>query len=131
MYSILSSHGVFLATAIAVSGAAIFLALLRREKNFPPTQISSGNQLIHPHHPTKQILRSCLSSDEKRRERKKKRVQFADSVKDGEELRKEKKRKSKRSWWTENPEIHGIPGNRVALYNGILRDRVPRMECSY
>ncbi|PSS17856.1 DNA topoisomerase [Actinidia chinensis var. chinensis] len=128
MSSILSSPGVVLATAMAVSG--VFLIALRREKNFPPTQFP-GNQDSHP---TEQIPRSCLSSDGKKRERKnKKRVQFAESVKDrcgnGEEYRKEHKKST-------NPrscrgQIREMPANRVALYSGVLRDRVQRSECSY
>ncbi|KAA8541911.1 hypothetical protein F0562_023063 [Nyssa sinensis] len=132
MSSILSSQGVVLATAMAVSGTLLFLTL-RREKNFPQTQFS-GNPDSQP---TKQTPRSCLYSDEKKRERKKKRVKFADSVKDqtgnGEEFRKERKK----SWEIhtscrrEVSKIDGMPANRVALYNGILRERVQRTECSY
>ncbi|XP_057503656.1 uncharacterized protein LOC130787284 [Actinidia eriantha] len=128
MSSILSSPGVVLATAMAVSG--VILLALRREKNFPPTQFF-GNQDSHP---TEQIPRSCLSSDGKKRERKKKkRVQFAECVKDrsgnGEEYRKEHKKST-------NPrscrgQIREMPANRVALYSGVLRDRVRRSECSY
>ncbi|GFZ04079.1 hypothetical protein Acr_16g0007030 [Actinidia rufa] len=128
MSSILSSPGVVLATAMAISGA-IFLAL-RREKNFPPTQFP-GNQDSQR---TEQIPRSsCLSSDGNKRERKKKRVQFAESVKDrsgnGEEYRKEhKKSTNSRSC---RGQIRQMPANRVALYSGILRDRVQRIEFSY
>jgi hypothetical protein len=31
----------------------------------------------------------------------------------------------------EIPEKHGMPPNRIALYNGILRDRVQRMGCCH
>ncbi|KAF5932333.1 hypothetical protein HYC85_028504 [Camellia sinensis] len=125
MSSILSSPGVVLVTAMAVSGTVIFLSF-RREKNFPTTQFSGNRD-------SKQVLRSCLSSvDDKKKQRKKKRVQFAESVKDqtgnGEEYRKERNKKT--SGIQRNCR-RGIPGNRMALYNGILRDRVQRVEFSY
>ncbi|KAH7866358.1 hypothetical protein Vadar_019328 [Vaccinium darrowii] len=133
MSSILNSPGLVLATAMAVSGAVVFLAL-RREKNFPPTHFPATQDSP----PTKPILRSCLCSDGKKRERKKKkkRVQFADNVKDqtgdGEEYRKQHKNSTgpviQRNC---RGQIDGIPANRVALYSGILRDRVHRLECSY
>ncbi|CAK9149921.1 unnamed protein product [Ilex paraguariensis] len=67
------SSQVVLATAMAVSGTLIILSLFR-EKPLSPAQLS-GNQDSHQE---KNILRSCLSSKGKKRERKKKRVKFAD-----------------------------------------------------
>ncbi|KAK9282309.1 hypothetical protein L1049_005223 [Liquidambar formosana] len=132
MSSILSPQAVVLGTAMAVSGAVIFLAL-SRQKSYPSAQFSRN----HNSHPTKQGLRSCLSSDDKKRERKKKRVHFAENVKDpsgnSEEFRKEHRRSVKfgGSCRAEIPGIPEVPENRIALYNGILRDRVRRMECSF
>ncbi|XP_065860304.1 uncharacterized protein [Euphorbia lathyris] len=87
-----------------------------------------------PSRPTTLNLRSCLSSDEKRKERskkKKKRVKFAENVKDtkgnGEEYRKEKEKIDRIC----RNDINKIHANRLALYNGILRDRVHRPQCSY
>ncbi|KAI8544318.1 hypothetical protein RHMOL_Rhmol08G0287100 [Rhododendron molle] len=130
MSSMLASPGLVLATAMAVSGTVIFLAL-RRERNFPPTHFLA-NQDSRP--ATKPVLRSCLCSDGKKRERKnKKRVQFAASVKDqtgdGEEYRKEHG-KSPASG-IQGSCRGGSQANRVALYSGILRDRVQHLECSY
>lgn len=75
--------------------------------------------------------------EERKKERKKKRVQFAANVKeprgDGKEYRKERMKPSKAeiSCRNEIRETRGMPENRIALYNGILRDRVQRMQCSY
>lgn len=81
--------------------------------------------------------------EEKKRERKKKkkkRVQFAESVKEasevevavaGEEKQGKRNRVVARKCRHETAEIRGIPANRIALYNGILRDRVHRTQCSY
>lgn len=79
----------------------------------------------------------CSFVEEKKRGRKKKRVQFAENVKDtagnGEEYRKEYNKKFAKQFdrTCRNDQIQGMPANRVALYNGILRDRVHRMEYSY
>ncbi|KAK8618951.1 hypothetical protein V6N13_132926 [Hibiscus sabdariffa] len=122
MSSGICSQGLVLATAMVVSSTVIFLTFSRQK----PSSSSS-----------KQALRSCLSSDGKRRnKKKKKKVKFAESVKEpsgnGEEYRKKMVAGRSRS------EADGfcrsqMPANRVALYNGILRDRVHvhRMECSY
>lgn len=64
-------------------------------------------------------------------------MQFAENVKDtagnGEEYRKEYNKKFTKQFDRpcRNDQIQGMPANRVALYNGILRDRVHRMEYSY
>ncbi|XP_050233964.1 uncharacterized protein LOC126682354 [Mercurialis annua] len=113
---IIASQGVVLATAMLVSTTVLFLA-------FSKDKSSSSSS----------TLRSCLLiSEEKKKEKKKmkKRVKFAENVKEtkgrGEEYRRQKKEE-------ENSRIcrNEIPANRIALYNGILRDRVHRMECSY
>lgn len=76
----------------------------------------------------------CL--EEKKRQRKKKRVHFAENVKEtsgnGKEYRKEhgKNLMNKAARNCRN-EIPRMPANRVALYNGILRDRVHGTQCSY
>lgn len=123
--SVISSPSVILTTAMAVSGAFIFLSLCRI-KNLPIT-----------HHNSDSPLRSCLSSDDKRREKKKKKVKFADNVKDQKNefttMISKKKKKKIQIYEGEklNPEFHQMPANRAALYHGILRDRVHRIECSY
>lgn len=68
-----------------------------------------------------------LHTEEKKRERKKKKkkkVKFADSVKEGRE-RNEQRSNSRQSGGMP------MPANRMALYYGILRNRVHRIECSH
>ncbi|KAE9467784.1 hypothetical protein C3L33_00336, partial [Rhododendron williamsianum] len=109
MSSMLASPGLVLATAMAVSGTVIFLAL-RRERNFPPTHFLANQDS----RPAKPILRSCLCSG------------------DGEEYRKEHdKPPASGIKGSCRGEIGGSQANRVALYSGILRDRVQHLECSY
>ncbi|OMO54323.1 hypothetical protein CCACVL1_27884 [Corchorus capsularis] len=128
MSSGICSQGLVLATAMVVSSTVIFLTFSRQLKPFSP--------------PPKQTLRSCLCSDGKKRDRKKKKVHFAENVKDtrgnGEEYRKEQTRKIiaaaesvGRSRNVDGFCRNEMPANRVALYSGILRDRVHRTECSY
>ncbi|XP_021906502.1 uncharacterized protein LOC110821088 [Carica papaya] len=129
MTSMLSSHGLVLATAMVVSSSVLLLAFSK--------QFSTPLQL-----PT-QSLRSCLTSGERKKKKnkemkkKKKRVQFAETVKDtkgnGKEYRKNHHKKTEKT----TREVEKIcrsdemPANRIALYNGILRDRLHRIECSY
>ncbi|XVF48085.1 hypothetical protein PTKIN_Ptkin03bG0162800 [Pterospermum kingtungense] len=134
MASILSSQGVVLATAMAVSGTVILLAF-RLQKSFP--------DLDQIPQPSQQVLRSCISSEGKKK--KKKKVHFAEDVMDprgdGEEFRRQMKNciriNSNNSAAALNStapkfkkiggggkDIRGMPANRAALYNGILRDRV-------
>ncbi|KAG4197305.1 hypothetical protein CXB51_013451 [Gossypium anomalum] len=129
MASILSSQGVVLATAMAVSGTVILLAF-RLQKSYLLDQISQ---------PSQQALRSCISSEgKKREEKKKKKVHFAEDVvdprKDGEEFRKQLKNRvrinnsaalnsSTKFKKFGGGKDRGMPANRVALYTGILRDR--------
>ncbi|XP_026453000.1 uncharacterized protein LOC113353693 isoform X2 [Papaver somniferum] len=136
---LMSSHGVAFATAMAVSGTVIILAICRSPKltlsvsEFP-------NKSDDP-----QNLRSCISSEKKKREKKmKKRVHFAEDVVDpignSKDLRRVHKRSSSSSSFKKNDQdcgrsqqekVRGIPPNRLALYNGIMRDREQRMTSSY
>ncbi|KAK4413932.1 hypothetical protein Salat_2806000 [Sesamum alatum] len=129
MVAFLTSQVLFLGTALAVSAGTLILFDLFRDKSFPTPQLPHQNQL----------LKSCLSSGSKKREksqRKKKRVQFADDVKDsksnGNRLRRKKYRRSAENGCG-NDGIHGLkkmPANRAVLYSGILSDRLRRMEYS-
>ncbi|XP_020227753.1 uncharacterized protein LOC109808962 [Cajanus cajan] len=115
------SQGLVLTTAMLLSTTLFYVAFSWHKATPSSFQI---------HHPNKPTLRSCLYSEEKKRERKKKKkVKFAENVKDGRE-RNEEKRVS-RNCRHETSESSGMQANRMALYNGILRDRVHRMECSY
>ncbi|KAK7294094.1 hypothetical protein RJT34_16977 [Clitoria ternatea] len=130
------SQGLVFTTAMLLSSTLLYFAF-SRQKNSPPFQI--------PQNPNKQILRSCLCSEEKKRERKKnkkKRVKFAENVSVKEEVldsdeknRGEEQGKQNRvsggNCRNEILEIRGMPANRVALYNGILRDRGHRMACCH
>ena len=84
-----------------------------------------------------------IDTEEKKKQRKKnKKVKFAENVKEpkgnGEEYRR--KRESLRRNVPEpviKPDKTGsvcrnnMPANRIARYNGILRDRDHRVQCSY
>ncbi|XP_047309279.1 uncharacterized protein LOC124912674 isoform X1 [Impatiens glandulifera] len=114
-----SSPGVALA-AMAVSGTVILLALRLQRSTFH----------LHP--------RPCISyrvdgsGREKNRKNKKKRVHFAHDMVEptgnGEEYRRHRNRTVENSPATFSKEgreeNRGMPANRVALYNGILRDRL-------
>ncbi|KAM7256103.1 hypothetical protein ACFE04_011844 [Oxalis oulophora] len=120
MNSMLSSHqGVMLATtAMLVSSTMLYLAFSWQKR-----------------HQT-QNLRSCLSKGNKRilkRKKKTKKVNFAENVKDKDGNCKNYK--TKKLITTHSiKEVESfscrseIPANRVALYNGILRDRDRRIE---
>ncbi|XP_057768086.1 uncharacterized protein LOC130988292 [Salvia miltiorrhiza] len=121
MSSILSSQSVVLATAMAVSGTVILLAARRLQK--PPSTTA--------HFP---LLPSCIipSSDEGKKRKKKKKVHFAEDVVDpignSEEYRKSHKanlnKYSNSTTLNKGRKIQEMPANRLALYNGMLRDRV-------
>ncbi|XP_051135895.1 uncharacterized protein LOC127254693 isoform X2 [Andrographis paniculata] len=128
MPSLLTSQAVLLATAMAVSAGTLLLFELFRQKypkipqNYPPDK--------------KQALRSCLSSGSEKKN-KKKRVRFADDAKESKEnvIREHRNRtvirKRSFSCGDEIPGLPNMPPNRAALYAGILRDRVRRIERSY
>ncbi|XP_006364212.1 uncharacterized protein [Solanum tuberosum] len=130
MSSMLGSQGFVLATAMAVSAGTVILLDLFRVKYF---------HLSDQQHDHKQILKSCLSSAGKNKDKtrkKNKKVQFAADVKissgNGEEYRRKQMRKFTESRIKScGNEIVGIPGNRMALYTGILKDRVQRMGFSH
>ncbi|OVA07793.1 hypothetical protein BVC80_8641g11 [Macleaya cordata] len=132
MSSIMNSQSLALATAMAISGSLILVALCRQKS------LSTGGVFVDQDSKSNpQTLRSCMSSDKKRREKKKKKVHFADDVvdQDGNGLESRKKfSKSLRynqACKSEGRGVSSMPTNRTALYHGILRDRVHRMACSY
>ncbi|KAL3840972.1 hypothetical protein ACJIZ3_025563 [Penstemon smallii] len=128
----LTSQGLVLATAMAVSAGTVILFDHFREKHFLPFLIHRNNQ--DSSLGEKKLLKSCLSSGEQRKG-KKKRVKFADDVKDsrgnGELYRKERRKSAEnQSHSCGVIEFKNMPGNRVALYSGILKNRVQRMGYS-
>ncbi|AEE75723.1 hypothetical protein AtNW77_Chr3g0172591 [Arabidopsis thaliana] len=131
-----SNGTVVIATAMVCSSTALFLAMARQfHGNHQNPKVL--DQTLRP------ILRSCLSSEETKKQGKKiKKVRFADNVKDtkgnGEEYRRrELNRKSVPKPVTKPGKtgsmcrISTMPANRMALYNGILRDRDHRVQYSY
>ncbi|KAF8034590.1 hypothetical protein BT93_C0791 [Corymbia citriodora subsp. variegata] len=139
MSSILTPQGMAFATAMAVSGTVILLAF-RLQKPVDD----------HVSPPPHRALRSCMVSDEKRRvKNKKKRVHFAADVVDPSGYSEEFRRQNRIATGPAPPspspspnsnkfkknasgvKARGMPANRMALYNGILRDRVHRLAYSY
>ncbi|EOA31689.1 hypothetical protein CARUB_v10014894mg [Capsella rubella] len=131
-----SNGTVVIATAMVCSSTALFLAMAR--------QFHGNNQTSKVLDQTPQpILRSCLSSEETKKQRKKiKKVRFADNVKDTKGNGKEYRRRELNRINVPEPvtkpgkngsscRISTMPANRMALYNGILRDRDYRTQCSY
>ncbi|XP_059637965.1 uncharacterized protein LOC132279913 [Cornus florida] len=114
------SQGVVLATAMAVSGTVILLAFGLQKSS---TQFAI--KIPIPHSSSQPILRSCISSDGRKREKKKKkRVQFAEDVAEPSGNSEEYRRQHTSTSRLMKDENEGkIPPNRMALYNGILRDR--------
>ncbi|KAK8610126.1 hypothetical protein V6N13_081295 [Hibiscus sabdariffa] len=114
------------ATAMAVSGTVILLAF-RLQKSFPLDQIHNP--------PPQQVLRSCISSGRTKntkKKKKKKKVQFAEDVMDRGELRLGNDSSSSKLNKFGGRNGGEMPANRVALYNGILRDRgVQRLAYSH
>ncbi|KAL9377178.1 hypothetical protein Peur_031298 [Populus x canadensis] len=137
MSSSLCSQGVVLATAMAVSGTVIVLAFRLQKSHLPSGQFPGDRHQIPQS--SQQALRSCISSEGKKKKGKKKRVHFAEDVVDprgdGEEFRRQHEAvflsqnscsSSSSSTSTEfkkNGQQRRMPANRAALYNGILRDR--------
>nr|XP_009617899.1 uncharacterized protein LOC104110161 [Nicotiana tomentosiformis]XP_016508541.1 PREDICTED: uncharacterized protein LOC107826107 [Nicotiana tabacum] len=143
MSSILTSQGMVLATAMAVSGTMIFLAALKLQKS---TDQFSFNPILH--HP-----RSCISTDGKKKEKKKKRVKFAEDVvepsgnseeyrklhcnnnfshENGYEAASSSSSNSDSNALKKSGKVQEMPANRVALYNSMLKGRViNRVTYSY
>ncbi|KAG7023521.1 hypothetical protein SDJN02_14547, partial [Cucurbita argyrosperma subsp. argyrosperma] len=125
MSSTMNSQGMALAVATAmaaVSGTVILLSFcIQKSIQFSPPTPS---------------LRSCIPSDTKKTKKKNKRVHFAKDVVDpignGDDFRRQHElacnnnNSNTASPPSQNPPTapRGMPANRVALYNGILRDRV-------
>ncbi|RWR72421.1 hypothetical protein CKAN_00064400 [Cinnamomum micranthum f. kanehirae] len=120
MPSLLSSEAMVLATAMAVSGT-IILFLCKQEP-------FSASQLVLGQNPTPPSLnlRSCISSEEKRRGKKKKRVRFADDVVEPIRREEEITRVDR-----DGEVLPRMPANRMVLYNGKMQDRLQRLQCSY
>ncbi|KAG5415980.1 hypothetical protein IGI04_003547 [Brassica rapa subsp. trilocularis] len=133
-----SNGTVAIATAMVFSSTALFLATARQFYGNQTSQVRDQT-------PPSPLLRSCLSSSEamKKHRSKKKKVRFAENVKDTEGNGKEyrKRRELSRRIVHESVTQPGktgsvcgistMPANRMALYNGILRDRSHRTQCSY
>ncbi|WOL09227.1 hypothetical protein Cni_G17980 [Canna indica] len=131
--SLMTSHGVALATAVAVSGTMILLALCRPK----PPVLDDPNSAAPSWCP--QLPRSCISSSEERKKlknekkkKKKKRVQFAAEVVEFAVTSCNEAAATVETHEEERRPARRMPANRAALYNGILRDRVmQRMTYSY
>lgn len=154
MSSVLSSQSlVIAAAAMVLSSTALFLAFSwqkQESQSLPPEPklrscLYSGTwvSLIFRCHLWfswelwSRILLLCLG-DKKRDERKKKKVKFDANVKEpsgnGENFRRQIEKpqtKVENSCGNEIPGIQGIPLNRIALYNGILKNRGQRLGYSY
>ncbi|KAI3920355.1 hypothetical protein MKX01_000694 [Papaver californicum] len=131
---LMSSHGLDFATAMVVSGTVIILAFCL------PKLIT----VSVPEFPVKSDeLQNLRCSEEKKIEKKKKKkVRFAEDVinpvgnsKDFRRYHKKSssslliltKKTDQDSSRSQQGEGRGIPYNRIALYDGILRDRKHRM----
>lgn len=133
-----SVPGVVFATAMAaVSGTAFIVLALKIQKSLslPPPSPEARFQPASPPRP-------CISSGEKKGEKKRKKVRFAKDVVEpsgnSEEFRKrlnsqiQKKNAAAAAAAAVKVVRGGMPANRAALYSGILRDRVVhRMGYSY
>ncbi|XP_068643857.1 uncharacterized protein [Aristolochia californica] len=137
MSSLLSSQGMALATAMAVSGTVIIFALCRQKPLFDAPFAVDPNSP-----PPVRNLRSCIASGERKLRKKKKKVHFADHLVEAVDLivyEDESEEEDDDGPAIEYEPIHvsrndharRIPANRLALYNGILQDRLQRMACSY
>ncbi|KZV56056.1 hypothetical protein F511_06073 [Dorcoceras hygrometricum] len=129
----LTSQALVLATAMAASAGTLIIFNLLQERYTPIPRKQDSR--IHG----KEALKSCLSSGGKRRNGKRriKKVRFADDVKDSRrDLNEKFERKAGEKIESSccGKEMLGLrrmPANRVALYSGILRNRVQMMEYSY
>ncbi|XP_075490930.1 uncharacterized protein LOC142529310 [Primulina tabacum] len=123
----LTSQALVLATAMAASAGTIIIYNRLQEKY----SVIPRNQDSH-YVNGKQALKSCLSSGGKRRGGdRRKRVRFADDVKDsrGDSGDKFDKKVAEIKSSSCGKETRMSP-NRVALYSGILKNRFQRMEYS-
>ncbi|KAI3863016.1 hypothetical protein MKX03_023571 [Papaver bracteatum] len=127
MASIMSSQGLALATAMAISGSLVLITLYKQKTLVYP------NSKANP-----QILRPCLSSDKKTREKKKKKkkVRFADDVvvrvvTNDEDISSETFSSNQDYQFEDRGICAAMHTNRSSLYQGILRDRVHRIAYSY
>ncbi|CAI9100129.1 OLC1v1037063C1 [Oldenlandia corymbosa var. corymbosa] len=154
MSSILTSEGMVLATAMAVSGTVILLAFRLQKSTLH--QFEMMVNAIPPGQSPVSLPRPCISassspsnspssssSDGKKKDKKKKRVHFAadvvDPIGNSDEYRKNfhSNRASANNATASNSnsdasttrnyggKAGGMPANRAALYSGILRDRAP------
>ncbi|XP_041006629.1 uncharacterized protein LOC121251436 [Juglans microcarpa x Juglans regia] len=153
MSSIISPQSMVLATAMAVSGTVVLL-MLRLQKSLPVPATQLHVDPLSQSLPPTTILRSCISTEGKIKsseKKKKRRVHFAEDVVDpsgdGEQYRRRQifdnssscyssstspSTKLEKSSRGESRGIMDMPANRVALYNGILRNRgVQRLTYSY
>ncbi|KAA0050175.1 hypothetical protein IC582_003937 [Cucumis melo] len=128
MSSMMNSQGMALATAMAAVSGTVILLSFCIQKTIPIHQFSP---------PT---LRSCFPSESSKKKKKqnnhKKRVHFAKDVVDpignGEDFRRQHEIAYNNNYSSSSPAQNPptaavdprMPANRVALYNGIMRDRV-------
>ncbi|XP_059299679.1 uncharacterized protein LOC132052248 [Lycium ferocissimum] len=117
MSSLMSSQGIVLATAMAVSAGTVILFDLLGEKYIETAKLELAKNVQNSPH-KKHSLKSCLSSGEKKKDSRKKkskkrRVHFAADVKDSngnsEEYRREHYRSSSNCYGNK---ILGMPSNR-------------------
>ncbi|WJX74906.1 hypothetical protein P8452_58506 [Trifolium repens] len=134
------SKSLVFTTTMLVSSTVLYLAFSR--KIITPTFQIHGNHVSMDSNTIN--LRSCLYTEEMKRQRKmnpkknKKKVRFEEGVKETREksevMMKEKQRKRNRvksNCRNETQKIRGMPANRITLYKGILRERVYRMESGH
>jgi hypothetical protein len=129
----MSSHGLAIAaTAMAVSGTVVLFTLCRQK----PLLLSLAPLALDPTgQPQSLSLRPCIKNSidgEKRREKKRKKkkksgkkVKFSDQV---EEFYFQAEAPKGRSVEADNCRARSqMPANQMALYRGILRDRLHRV----
>ncbi|RZC71185.1 hypothetical protein C5167_034350 [Papaver somniferum] len=127
MASIMSSQGLALVTAMAISGSLVLITLYKQKTL--ADQNSKANA---------RTLRPCLSSDKNTREKKKKKkkVRFADDVvvrvvTDDKDISSETSSNNRDYQFKDRGICAATHTNRCSLYQGILRDRVHRIAYSY
>ncbi|KAK2965972.1 hypothetical protein RJ640_010020 [Escallonia rubra] len=137
--SMCPSNGVVFATAMAVSGTVILLAM-RLQKSLTTTTTATTTQFLISPVQQPPAPRSCISPDGRKREKKKKKVRFAQDVADTKGSSEEFRRRlrtinetsSSHSSLKNGRKMRDMPANRMALYNGMLKDRVlHRVAYSY